>query len=121
MNNGETTDATRRLATKKQTPDVAYAPPENYLEIDVINPITHGIGNQRYTDYEVRMKVSSQISLFGTRDVLTLNSWIKLPVLWKKTDQKFKLYSILFAVLLKVIQKFGLWYLDYLFQPHIVP
>ena len=67
MNKGETTDATRRLATKKQTPDVAYAPPENYLEIDVINPITHGIGNQRYTDYEVRMKVSSQISLFGTR------------------------------------------------------
>ena len=67
MNNGEATDATRRLATKKQTPDVAYAPPENYLEIDVINPITHGIGNQRYTDYEVRMKVISQISLFGTR------------------------------------------------------
>ena len=63
MNNGEATDATRRLATKKQTPDVAYAPPENYLEIDVINPITHGIGNQRYTDYEVRMKVSSQIVL----------------------------------------------------------
>jgi len=58
MNSGETTDATRRLATKKQTPDVAYAPPENYLEIDVINPITHGIGNQRYTDYEVRMKTN---------------------------------------------------------------
>ena len=70
MNNGEATDATRRLATKKQTPDVAYAPPENYLEIDVINPITHGIGNQRYTDYEVRMKVSPQISLFSTRDFL---------------------------------------------------
>ena len=38
--------------------DDAYAAPANFLEIDVINPITHGIGNKRYTDYEVRMKVS---------------------------------------------------------------
>ena len=82
MNNGEATDATRRLATKKQTPDVAYAPPENYLEIDVINPITHGIGNQRYTDYEVRMKVSSQISLLGTRDSLCINSKLQLNSLF---------------------------------------
>ena len=35
-----------------------YAAPANFLEIDVINPITHGIGNKRYTDYEVRMKAS---------------------------------------------------------------
>merc|ERR1712213_91392 len=44
--------------SKKQTLDDAYAAPANYLEIDVINPITHGIGNQRYTDYEVRMKTN---------------------------------------------------------------
>ena len=50
--------ATCRLGTKKQTLDDAYAAPANFLEIDVINPITHGIGNKRYTDYEVRMKVS---------------------------------------------------------------
>lgn len=41
----------------KQTLDDAYAMPANFLEIDVINPITHGIGAKRYTDYEVRMKV----------------------------------------------------------------
>ena len=50
-------DATKRLISKKQTLDDAYAAPANFLEIDVINPITHGIGNKRYTDYEVRMKV----------------------------------------------------------------
>ena len=50
-------DATKRLMSKKQTLDDAYAAPANFLEIDVINPITHGIGNKRYTDYEVRMKV----------------------------------------------------------------
>ena len=55
-------DATKRLMSKKQTLDDAYAAPANFLEIDVINPITHGIGNKRYTDYEVRMKVISSIN-----------------------------------------------------------
>lgn len=53
-----TVDATRRLNVKKQTLDDAYAAPANFLEIDVINPITHGVGKKRYTDYEVRMRVS---------------------------------------------------------------
>ncbi len=51
-------DATKRLSSKKQTLDDAYAAPANFLEIDVINPITHGVGNKRYTDYEIRMKVN---------------------------------------------------------------
>lgn len=55
-----TVDATRRLNVKKQTLDDAYAAPANFLEIDVINPITHGVGKKRYTDYEVRMRVSRQ-------------------------------------------------------------
>ena len=54
-------DATKRLMSKKQTLDDAYAAPANFLEIDVINPITHGVGAKRYTDYEVRMKVSDNI------------------------------------------------------------
>lgn len=54
-----TVDATRRLNVKKQTLDDAYAAPANFLEIDVINPITHGVGKKRYTDYEVRMRVST--------------------------------------------------------------
>lgn len=51
-------EATRRLQPKKQTLDDAYAAPANFLEIDVVNPITHGIGRTRFTDYEVRMRVS---------------------------------------------------------------
>ena len=50
--------ATQRLVTKRQTLDEAYAPPANFLEIEVVNPITHGVGKNRYTDYEVRLRVS---------------------------------------------------------------
>jgi len=51
-------DATKRLSSKKQTLDDAYAVPANFLEIDVINPITHGVANRRYTDYECRLKTN---------------------------------------------------------------
>ena len=53
-----TADATRRLNVKKQTLDDAYAVPANFLEIDVVNPMTTmTAGKKRYTDYEVRMRV----------------------------------------------------------------
>ena len=48
----------QRLSSKKQTLDDAYAVPANFLEIDVINPITHGVANKRYTDYECRLKTN---------------------------------------------------------------
>jgi len=50
--------ATARIQPRKQTLDDAYAPPANFLEIDLGNPETHGIGNKRYTDYELKMRVS---------------------------------------------------------------
>lgn len=53
-----------RLAPKKQTLDDAYSEPANFLEIDVLNPVTHGIARNRYTDYEVRMRVSVTFSYF---------------------------------------------------------
>ena len=49
---------TARVSMKPQTLREAYDPPANVLEIDVANPETHGVGNRRFTDYEVRMKVS---------------------------------------------------------------
>lgn len=58
-----TNDATRRLNVKKQTLDDAYAVPANFLEIDVVNPMTTiTAGKKRYTDYEVRMRVRKLIS-----------------------------------------------------------
>ena len=50
---------TKRLDFKRQTLDDAYAVPANLLEIEVANPETHGVARNRYTDYEVRMKVSA--------------------------------------------------------------
>lgn len=55
--------ATQRLISKRQTLDEAYAPPANFLEIEVVNHITHGVGKNRYTDYEVRLRVSFIINL----------------------------------------------------------
>ena len=55
--------ATARIQPKKQTLDDAYAPPANFLEIDVVQPETHGVGKKRYTDYEVRMKVTLALIL----------------------------------------------------------
>ncbi|KAG7239647.1 hypothetical protein INR49_028583 [Caranx melampygus] len=47
---------TRRLFTKPQNLNDAYGPPSNFLEIDVSNPETIGVGRGRYTTYEVRLK-----------------------------------------------------------------
>lgn len=48
-----------RLATKKQSLDDMYSVPANFLEIDVINPQTTIIaGKKKFTDYEIRMRVS---------------------------------------------------------------
>ncbi|KRX14377.1 Sorting nexin-12 [Trichinella nelsoni] len=55
--------STLRLPTKRQTLDEAYAPPANFLEIEVCNPITHGVGKNRYTDYDIRMKAEKHTNL----------------------------------------------------------
>jgi hypothetical protein len=78
-------DATKRLTSKKQTLDDAYAAPANFLEIDVINPITHGVGNKRYTDYEVRMKVWISRQFFP------------VPCRWRlESTPKFRINILLF-------------------------
>lgn len=30
-----------------------YGVPENFLEVEVRNPLTHGVGRKMYTDYEI--------------------------------------------------------------------
>uniref|UniRef100_A0A9J7ZRT0 Sorting nexin 12 n=1 Tax=Cyprinus carpio carpio TaxID=630221 RepID=A0A9J7ZRT0_CYPCA len=49
---------TRRLNSKPQDLTDAYGPPSNFLEIDVYDPQTIGVGRNRFTTYEVRMKES---------------------------------------------------------------
>lgn len=55
-----------RLATKKQSLDDMYSVPANFLEIDVINPQTTIVaGKKKFTDYEIRMRVSDDFSSFS--------------------------------------------------------
>ena len=49
---------TRRLQAKKQTLGEAYATPDDILEIEISDPQVHGFAKNRYTDYELRIKVS---------------------------------------------------------------
>ena len=49
--------ATSRLPPRPQTIPGGYEPPENFLEVDVVNPETHGIGSKKYTDYEIKVRV----------------------------------------------------------------
>lgn len=49
--------ATQRLVPRRQTIEDAYSPPANFLEIDVCNPLTHEDGKDRFTDYEVSLRV----------------------------------------------------------------
>ncbi|ORY67470.1 Phox homologous domain-containing protein [Pseudomassariella vexata] len=39
--------------TRQQSFEEIYGPPENFLEIEVRNPRTHGMGRNMYTDYEI--------------------------------------------------------------------
>jgi hypothetical protein len=44
----------------EQTIDEAYGLPENFLEIEVRNPETHGFGRNMFTDYEIVLSVCGQ-------------------------------------------------------------
>ncbi|XP_036858680.1 sorting nexin-12 isoform X2 [Manis javanica] len=52
---------TRRLNSKPQDLTDAYGPPSNFLEIDIFNPQTVGVGRARFTTYEVRMRTNLPI------------------------------------------------------------
>lgn len=64
----ETVADTRRLITKPQNLNDAYGPPSNFLEIDVSNPQTVGVGRGRFTTYEIRVKVRPSVHPRSRRD-----------------------------------------------------
>jgi len=43
---------------RTQSFEELYGPPENFLEIEVCNPMTHGMGRGMYTTYEIRMSTN---------------------------------------------------------------
>lgn len=46
------------LSTRQEAPEDMYGVPENFLEVEVRNPMTHGFGRKMYTDYEIVTRVS---------------------------------------------------------------
>lgn len=42
-----------RLESREQSTEEIYGIPENFLEIEVRNPQTHGFGRKMFTDYEI--------------------------------------------------------------------
>ena len=49
---------TKRIDGPRQHISDAYSCPANFLEIEVVNPETHGVGQRnRFTDYEIVLKV----------------------------------------------------------------
>lgn len=58
MSTQATTATTARVSIRPQTIREAYDPPANVLEVDVVNPETHGLGAKRYTDYEVKLRTN---------------------------------------------------------------
>ncbi|GAA6065232.1 sorting nexin-3 [Tachysurus ichikawai] len=61
----DTVADTRRLYAKPQNLNDAYGPPSNFLEIDVSNPETIGVGRGRFTTYEIRLKGRTDGGMVG--------------------------------------------------------
>eukprot|EP00123_Amoebidium_parasiticum_P017299 comp23794_c1_seq1/m.41306 comp23794_c1_seq1/g.41306 ORF comp23794_c1_seq1/g.41306 comp23794_c1_seq1/m.41306 type:complete len:161 (-) comp23794_c1_seq1:82-564(-) len=78
-----TAEVLGRLSFQKQSIEDSYAEPANFLEIDVVNPITHGEGRNRYTDYEVRFRTNLPIfknKEFVCRRRFSDFEWLKLEL-----------------------------------------
>lgn len=74
---------TTRLSFNRQSIEDSYAEPANFLEIDVLNPITYGEGRNRYTDYEIRMRTNLPIfkhKEYSCRRRYSDFEWLKLEL-----------------------------------------
>lgn len=61
--------------------DEMYSVPESFLEIEIRNPMTHGIGRKMYTDYEIVCMVR-EFYFFGGGEVVFLAKQIHLQNGW---------------------------------------
>ena len=68
------------LHTRKETPEDMYGVPENFLEVEVKNAMTHGFGRKQYTDYEIVTRVSISCS-----SACSLPNLFALPCTYRPT------------------------------------
>lgn len=54
-------DTSLRMDYKQQSVDDRYSLPENFLEVEVRNPETHGIAKNMFTDYEIICRVRRRL------------------------------------------------------------
>lgn len=59
-------DPSLRPKIRQQSTDDRYSLPENFLEIEVRDPQTHGVGKNMHTDYEVVCRTN--IPLFKSKE-----------------------------------------------------
>ena len=94
----------------------SFLDPELNLSMDIPFPISHGRQNSRAvspvdvffafsiaTVTVVHLKRNKKLGVHNLllKQLCTLNSLIKVPVLWKKTYQNLLRYSLFLAVLLE--------------------
>jgi len=81
---------TKRLDAPHQDLSDAYSCPANFLEIEVVNPITHGVGNTgRYTDYEVVVKTN--LPVFKMKDSSVRRRYSEFEWLVDELDRDSKI------------------------------
>ncbi|KAJ2662011.1 Sorting nexin-3 [Coemansia sp. RSA 1200] len=58
-----------RLDTKRQAPEDEYGEPEDFLEVQVCNPLTSDVGRNMYTTYEIICRTNIPIFKLKTSSV----------------------------------------------------
>merc|ERR1712076_37700 len=71
-----------RLDRRQQNLDDAYAEPANFLEIEVRDPMTHGAGSSRYTEYTVVTRTN--LPVFSKRECTVKRRYSDFE--WLKTE-----------------------------------
>ena len=65
-----------RLSRREANNDDAYAQPANFLEIEVCDPMTHGAGSGRFTEYTVVTRTN--LPVFSKRECTVKRRYKKL-------------------------------------------
>ncbi|CAF3448285.1 unnamed protein product [Rotaria socialis] len=85
----ETRPEIARLPTQPISSQDRYEIPDNFLEIEVVNPTTHGLAGRRYTDYEVRMKTN--LPVFRLKDCSVRRRYSDFDWLRKELERDSKI------------------------------
>ena len=77
-----------RLSRREANNDDAYAQPANFLEIEVCDPMTHGAGSGRFTEYTVVTRTN--LPVFSKRECTVKRRYEKLKKNFKQKNDFFK-------------------------------